>query len=166
MVRGRSAGYGRGMVAPIIRDATRFDHRAIRALAPRLAEGAAAWRPVEGFAAAAAGWLDDSLTGQDEDHPVWVAEIDGQVVGVAAAAARQHFSGQAECYLGELAVDERLEGNGIGRSLVAHAEQWARDRGLTALTLETGAANSRARRFYAELGYREEQVQLTKPLTC
>jgi ribosomal protein S18 acetylase RimI-like enzyme len=152
------------MVAPIIRDATRFDHRAIRALAPRLAEGAAPWRPAEGFAAAAAGWLDESLAGQDDDHPVWVAEIDGLVVGVAAAVSREHFSGPRECYLGELAVDDRLEGAGIGRALVAHAELWARARGLTALTLETGAANARARGFYASLGFAEEQVQLTKPL--
>jgi ribosomal protein S18 acetylase RimI-like enzyme len=46
------------------------------------------------------------------------------------------------------------------------AEDWARRRGLQHLTLETGAANTAARAFYRALGYRYEDVRLTKPITA
>jgi ribosomal protein S18 acetylase RimI-like enzyme len=57
-----------------------------------------------------------------------------------------------------------MEGRGIGQALLAAAEVWARDRGLTYMTLETGARNARAREFYRLAGYEEEDVRLTKRL--
>jgi RimJ/RimL family protein N-acetyltransferase len=47
---------------------------------------------------------------------------------------------------------------------VAAAGEWARREGLPRLTLETGAGNAAARRFYAALGYVEEGVRLTRAL--
>lgn len=98
------------------------------------------------------------------DRAVWVAETAAAVVGVATASEVEHFTGQRDCYLGELAVDVSVQGTGVGRSLVEHVEAWARDRGLAAIRLDTGAANAGARAFYARLGFLEEQVQLTRPL--
>jgi L-amino acid N-acyltransferase len=152
------------MAEPTIRDATRFDHRAIRSLGPRLTEGAAPWRPAAGVSSAVSRLLEQSLGGHGEFRPIWVADLDGRVVGMATAVVREHFSGPADCYLAELVVDARYEGNGVGTALVAHAERWARERGLAALTLDIGAANLGGRDFYAQLGFLEEQVQLTKPL--
>ncbi len=111
-------------------------------------------------------WLEESLAGcGTAGHRVFVAEVDGDVVGVVTAHAGRHFSGQEQCTIGELAVAAGLERRGIGARLVAEAERWAVDAGLSVLTLETGAANDGARRFYAALGFAEEQVQLTKLLT-
>jgi ribosomal protein S18 acetylase RimI-like enzyme len=45
---------------------------------------------------------------------------------------------------------------------MAAAERWAAARGLPRITLETGACNQRARHFYEEAGYQEEEVTLTK----
>ena len=45
---------------------------------------------------------------------------------------------------------------------MAAAEQWAAARGLPRITLETGARNHRARHFYEDAGYQEEEVRLTK----
>ena len=87
------------------------------------------------------------------------------IVGVVSAAIREHFTGQADCYLGELVVSPAHEGRGIGRKLVKTVEAWAFDRDVPRVTLETGAANLRARQFYANLGYLEEQVQLTKVIS-
>ena len=47
---------------------------------------------------------------------------------------------------------------------VAAAEQWASERGLTFITLDTGAAKTAARQFYAARGYAEEDLRLTKRL--
>jgi GNAT superfamily N-acetyltransferase len=66
---------------------------------------------------------------------------------------------------GELVVAEAMERRGIGARLLGAAEAWAVERGLERLTLETGAANSGARAFYAAAGYVEEDVRLTKEIS-
>jgi GNAT superfamily N-acetyltransferase len=147
-----------------VRPAEPGDAGQIRVLGPRLAEGAAPWRPADAFAKAAQGWLDDAVDALSAERPVWVAEHGGRVVGVVAALLSTHFTGEQDCYLGELAVAADFEGRGVGRALVAVVERWALERGVTRVTLETGGANRRARAFYAALGYAEEQVQLTKTL--
>jgi GNAT superfamily N-acetyltransferase len=57
-----------------------------------------------------------------------------------------------------------MERRGIATQLMTTAEHWATDCGLPFLTLETGAANQPARRFYSALGYREEDICPTKAL--
>ena len=59
---------------------------------------------------------------------------------------------------------DRAARRGIGRALVTAADEWARDRGLRNLTLHTGAYNAGARAFYADLGFAEEEVRLTRPI--
>jgi len=76
-------------------------------------------------------------------------------VGLVTVGHRRHFAGELDAYIGELIVAEAAEGRGIGRLLMRAAEDWADSRGLRRLTLETGAANSAARAFYASLGYLE-----------
>ncbi len=52
----------------------------------------------------------------------------------------------------------------MGQALVAACEQWAREQGYAFLSLETGAANTRAIGFYHHLGFQEEDVRLVKVL--
>ena len=79
-------------------------------------------------------------------------------------AERRHFTGQTDAYIGELVVDARLEGRGVGQALLAAAEDWAAGRGLAYITLETGTGNDRARHFYECAGYKGEEIRLTKPV--
>jgi GNAT superfamily N-acetyltransferase len=81
------------------------------------------------------------------------------VIGFACASDRRHWSGEPRCHLGELVVAEEAEGRGIGRLLVGGVTAWATERGLR-VELDTGAANTGARAFYAALGFREEAVRL------
>jgi ribosomal protein S18 acetylase RimI-like enzyme len=93
---------------------------------------------------------------------VLVALLDDQVVGMVSLAEREHFTGEVDAYVGELAVGRAMEGRGAGRALMTAAERWAAARGLPRITLETGARNHRARHFYEDAGYQEEEVRLTK----
>jgi GNAT superfamily N-acetyltransferase len=54
-----------------------------------------------------------------------------------------------------LVVDERRRSGGIGASLVEAAEQWARDRGATAILVRSRSTRVLAHRFYERLGYLE-----------
>ncbi len=139
------------------------DYPALLDLSPRLAIGVAPWRDPAKVAAAVRGWIESSLASAGEQgHAVLVALLGGQVAGMVSLAEREHFTGELDAYVGELVVDRAIEGRGAGRALMAAAEQWAAARGLPRITLETGARNHRARHFYEDAGYQEEEVRLTK----
>jgi ribosomal protein S18 acetylase RimI-like enzyme len=146
-----------------IRPACKEDHHVLLKLSPRLTIGAAPWRDPAGVAAAARGWIESSLAAAHEDgHAVLVALLDARVAGLVSLVEWRHFTGEIEAYVGELITDEAFEGRGAGRALMAAAQRWAAGRGLSRITLDTGAHNHRARRFYERLGFEEEQVRISK----
>jgi GNAT superfamily N-acetyltransferase len=93
----------------------------------------------------------------DEDYgevlgrgDTWVAEADGVVAGVLVLAA------EPGCLLVEnVAVDPPRQGEGVGRALLAHAEDEARDRGLPSLRLYTNVKMVENIDLYKRLGYEE-----------
>ena len=87
-------------------------------------------------------------------------------MGFVMLSESRHFTSDVDGYLSELVTAESSEGQGVGRALLAAAEDWTRRRGLTRLTLETGAQYARARSFYRRSGYAEEEVRLTKVLAA
>ena len=110
-------------------------------------------------------WVESALRGYDvEDRPVFVADDAGRVIGFATGATRKHWSGDVDAYIGELAVAEDCLTRGVGRALVSAVETWARTAGHGRIALETGAGNKGGLAFYAALGYRVEEVILTRDL--
>jgi len=79
---------------------------------------------------------------------VWVATEHGQVVGVLVLELQD-----TALLLESVAVDPAHQGQGIGRSLIDHAEQVARDAGLSAVELYTNAHMTENLRLYPSLGY-------------
>jgi len=147
-----------------IRPAAPGDSPALMALSERLAIGVAPWRDPVRVAAAVRGWVGSSLAAGHDGRTVLVARCGDQIAGLVSLAERSHFTGQTDAYIGELVVDARMEGRGVGQALLAAAEDWAAGRGLACITLETGAGNDRARHFYECAGYKEEDIRLTKPV--
>lgn len=149
-----------------VRAARPGDRSAALRLASRLAEGVAAWRDAAAVERVVTGWVDARFAHLDGDEAaVFVAEDEGKVVGFAAVEVRPHWAGDRDAYLGELVVDRNAEGRGVGRAMVEAVSGWADNEGLAHLTLDTGAANARARRFYGSLGFAEEDIRLTLQLT-
>ena len=141
------------------------DRAGVLALVERLREGVAPWRDAAAVQAAMNEWVRDAVDSQGSGpRAVFVAEEDGEIVGFATASTRRHFAGDIDAYVGELAVARSVERRGVGRRLMLATEEWARGQGFACVTLDTGAANARARSFYAALGYEEEDVRLTKRL--
>lgn len=148
-----------------IRAATEDDTPAVLQLAPRLTEGVASWRDHQAAVLAARQWLTDSFAAAARrEGTVLVAADEASITGVITVSEQRHFTGEIDGYIGELAVASHMVRRGIGRALIAAAETWAQDRGLRHLTLHTGIANTTARHFYAALGFREEEIRLTRPL--
>jgi len=142
------------------------DRTAALALAAGLQIGVAPWRDPAAVRAAVTEWVRGSLESAGEPERTVLVAVDGDtVVGLVTVAQRRHFTGDVDAYIGELAVAEAAQRRGIGRELVRAAERWAHSRGYRRITLDTGAANHGARAFYAALGYAEEDVRLTRPVS-
>ncbi|MEU0938130.1 GNAT family N-acetyltransferase [Embleya sp. NPDC005971] len=79
----------------------------------------------------------------------WVAEADGRVVGLLGLILGE-IDGVVCGEIGGLFVAPEAQGTGVGRLLVEHAATLH-----SALTLDVYEKNSRARRFYAHVGFTE-----------
>jgi GNAT superfamily N-acetyltransferase len=93
----------------------------------------------------------------------FVAELDGQVVGMAAVG-EAGISRVAS--LTSLWVDPRARGKGVGDSLVLAAIAWATDAGHNQLLLWVTDGNAYAERLYERHGFRRtgdtQQVRLSE----
>ena len=100
-------------------------------------------------------------------HRFLVAEVDGAVVGFAAANTaesprRQGKNGD----ISALAIAESHQRKGIGRRLVRTVEDWLRSKGAVRVRLTSASHRTEtAHRFYPALGYRQTGVRFDKDLT-
>jgi GNAT superfamily N-acetyltransferase len=77
---------------------------------------------------------------------------------------KDFFTGALNCHIADLVVAAGHDGEGIGRTLVAFAEAWAREHRCRHVTLSVFPGNTRAREVYARLGYGDELVRMAKPV--
>lgn len=87
-----------------------------------------------------------------ETADVWVAMLDGAVVGDAIVLFRKGF---ASSRLYSLVVAPQARGLGMARMLLLRAEEGARERGAASMRLEVRADNAAAIGLYRALGYVE-----------
>lgn len=106
---------------------------------------------------------------------VLLAFQDGAVAGIATCfLGFSTFAARPLLNVHDLAVLPAFRGRGIGRALLAAAEERARVRGCAKLTLEVREDNTRARGLYRECGFRDFELAgvshrtlfLTKPLSA
>jgi diamine N-acetyltransferase len=105
----------------------------------------------------------------DESVGLFVAEVDGKAVGLIHLIARevpQHPLLVPRRYVAieDISVRAGYRRAGIGRTLMAHAEDWARARGIPSIELNVYEFNDGARAFYEELGYRTLSRRMRKKL--
>lgn len=103
----------------------------------------------------------------DEDARVFVAEdAEGQVQGWVHVFGLHLMESEGAAEVGGLVVDSRVRGRGIGRTLMAAAEAWARERGYTRVTLRSNVIRTETHRFYQGLGYTivKSQHKFQKPI--
>lgn len=107
-------------------------------------------------------WLD----GEAAECFVYVAVDDAQkVLGFTMVSLRPELLSHApSAHLEAIAVGDGAEGMGVGRALLAAAENEAKSQGAKTMTLHVFASNTRARGFYEQSGYDGELLRYIKEL--
>ncbi|MDX6542551.1 MAG: hypothetical protein QOK32_154 [Gaiellaceae bacterium] len=93
-----------------------------------------------------------------EHAAVFVAEVDGLVVGRLSVSRDQHPASRHVADLGLMVAADR-RGQGIGRGLLEAAVDWARAADVTKLELHVFPWNEPAIRLYERFGFEREGVR-------
>ena len=94
---------------------------------------------------------------------VVVEEHDGEIVGFVAGRIRTlppYFGSASIGAISEVFVTESHRGTGIGRRLLAFAVDWFLTQHITRVELQVVAGNADGIRFYRQLGWHEELIQM------
>ena len=101
---------------------------------------------------------------------VFVAEVDGQVVGFICVWGKVPSEDLDEepaeyAFVSDLVVLPGYRGHRLGHELLQKAEEFARSQGAATLELEVLAKNENALQLYNRHGFRAYHLLLTKSLT-
>lgn len=94
----------------------------------------------------------DSVNSSKE-HVVYVACISNRVAGWIDVGIIHLLSTGAHGEIRGLVVASEYRSRGIGRKLVARAEQWVADQGITSMIVRSRISRQAAHRFYVREGY-------------
>jgi GNAT superfamily N-acetyltransferase len=94
----------------------------------------------------------ESLQGRS-GKMIYVACFQGDIAGWIDICTSYHLAADPRVEIAGLVVDSSVRSRGIGKLLVAKAEQWAREQGLTSMLVRSRVAREDAHRFYLREGY-------------
>ena len=100
-----------------------------------------------------------------EGNRLWRAlDQHGEPVGLLWLAHREAGTAAEHAWVYDIEVEPARRGEGWGRRLMQRAEEITREWGLSSLRLNVFGDNQVARNLYRSLGFREQNVIMTKAL--
>jgi len=108
-------------------------------------------------------WLQSIIPFLGRFADVVVAELNGEIVAFVAGRIRTlppYFGSSTIGAISEVYVSESHRGTGIGRRLLAFALEWFAAQQITRVELQVVAGNLDGIRFYRQLGWHEELLQM------
>jgi RimJ/RimL family protein N-acetyltransferase len=139
----------------IIRRAEPGDAQALTALANAVSAEPEGWLISTGWRGVADERRFIRAVRRHPDAAVFVAEVNGALVGRLSLARDAHPASGHVADLG-LMIDGSYRRQGIGRALMQEAERWAGANGVTKLELHVFPWNEPAIALYESLGYERE----------
>lgn len=101
------------------------------------------------------------------DYKILVAELDGQLVGMAGLQKCLYFElNGMYLKIQAFVVKQGVRKMGIGRKLMSACEDWARSEGIALIVLNSGNREERipAHAFYKQVGYEHKSSGFYKKL--
>ena len=108
-------------------------------------------------------WLKSIVPYLGRFANVVIAEERGEIIAFVAGRIRTlppHFGSATIGAISEVFVSESQRGGGIGRRLLAFALEWFQAQQITRVELQVVAGNPDGIRFYRQLGWHEELLQM------
>ena len=103
--------------------------------------------------------------GESPGRTTWVAELDERVVGMIGSELLASYTSDATtARIVALVVDQELQGQGIGRALLRHAEAALVEAGAGRISLTTRQHRTEAHRFYEDMGYTKNGFRMVRML--
>jgi GNAT superfamily N-acetyltransferase len=87
------------------------------------------------------------------DHAVFIAHIDDVAVGWIDVGIVHHLQSEPYGEIGGFVVSENYRGKGMGKQLIARAEEWMHEHGLRRALVRSQISREPAHRFYLREGY-------------
>jgi len=132
-----------------IRKATEADIPALVSLSHQL-----------GYPVSAEECLQNLLLLMENPHEaVLVAATGENVVGWMGIVGTQHLCAGPSCQVSGLVIDEKMRGRGIGKLMLAAAEQWAQENGFNRMKVYCNTRRKEAHAFYSASGFTEQKEQ-------
>lgn len=119
----------------------------------------------EGVERGYAAFLEGEL--EDDDSAIFVANVDGELVGYCFAGVEPHSwkeLREAAGFIHDIAVAESARRRGIATALLEHASQWLAAQGVPRVMLWTAERNTTAQRLFARLGFRPTMIEMTREI--
>lgn len=99
----------------------------------------------------------------DSDKKILVAEIDSRVIGaVSMVILRRLNRAKFEMYIPELVITKELRYSGIGKKIIAHCINLAKERNCYRIRLESGNQRKESHKFYTSLGFDQSSLSFSK----
>jgi (aminoalkyl)phosphonate N-acetyltransferase len=87
------------------------------------------------------------------DHAVFVACVEDAAVAWIDVGIVHHLQSEPYGEIGGFVVSQKCRSMGIGKQLIARAEEWMRERGLKRALVRSQISREAAHRFYLREGY-------------
>lgn len=91
---------------------------------------------------------------------VFVADIDGEIAGFVHVEKYNPLYYQSMANILGLAVSSKFRRQGLGEKLMYSVEEWAKNKGIKVMRLNSGGARKEAHMFYRNIGFSDEKEQL------
>lgn len=96
---------------------------------------------------------------RDPAAAVFVAENSNGIAGWIQILEQHVLELGSRVEVAALVVDENVRRAGVGRQLMAHAEEWGRQRGCEFVNVRSNVKRAIAHSFYESLGYTHVKTQ-------
>ncbi|WP_064197360.1 MULTISPECIES: GNAT family N-acetyltransferase [Emticicia] len=108
---------------------------------------------IENFKRLYREWIDKSVSHQIAQK-IYIYENNGQIGGMVTLSIKD-----TQANIGLVAVDETLQGQGVGISLIHACAEYCKKNNIQTLDVPTQLDNRQACKFYEKCGFVEKQIQ-------
>jgi GNAT superfamily N-acetyltransferase len=99
------------------------------------------------------------MEGKLDERVIVSVEAGQSVVGWTTVKVVEHMYGSAYVEISGFVVDQEHRGQGIGKTMMAEVERWAREKGYPTIRLNANILRTGAHQFYKALGFTQAKQQ-------